>query len=648
LVSANQSAFVRGRKIHDNFMLVQQMVKSLHNKKEAHILLKLDISKAFDSVSWSFLLEIMRKVGFSQRWRDLICLILSTSSTQILVNGEPGDTIFHHRGLRQGDPLSPMLFILVMDVLNSMVNFATSTALLQPLAVQQARHKVSFYADDAVIFLRPYNLDLITIRHILDLFGHASGLRTNLAKSSVSPIHCTDEDLTLTANILSCSIKTFPCTYLGLPLSIGKPTKEVLLPLVDKVADYLPGWKASLLNKAGRLVLVKVVLTAVPIYHLIALDLPKWVIKAIDKKRRGFLWKGHQQANGGNCLVTWEKVQRPIEYGGLGIHNLELLGCTLKIRWLWAQKTDDERPWAGLPIAVPHKARALFNVAVNAIVGNGEKILFWTDRWLDGYTMAEIAPNLSKAVPKRTARRRTVAQALHNRSWTQDVKGARTVEVLLELFQIWDIVDGFVLHPQTPDQYKWNLTHDGSYSSKSAYAAFFEGSIKFGPWRRIWKTWAPPRCKFFIWLVFHNRVWTADRLAKRNLPHPDACPLCDQEDETINHLLVGCVFARQVWSLVLQQLRLLQLAPQPSVTCFSGWWKRSIAAVPKEARKGLNTLIILVAWEIWKHRNTCVFDNKRPSVQEVITAISLEGGLWCSAGASKLQELFVRSLPSGA
>jgi hypothetical protein len=129
------STLVRGRKIHDNFMLVQQMVKSLHNKKEAHILLKLDISKAFDSVSWSFLLEIMRKVGFGQRWRDLICLILPTSLTQILVNREPRDTIFHHRGLRQGDPLSSMLFILVMDVLNSMVNFATSTGLLQPLAV---------------------------------------------------------------------------------------------------------------------------------------------------------------------------------------------------------------------------------------------------------------------------------------------------------------------------------------------------------------------------------------------------------------------------------------------------------------------------------------------------------------------------------
>jgi hypothetical protein len=145
---------------------------------------------------------------------------------------------------------------------------------------------------------------------------------------------------------------------------------------VDKVAEYLPGWKASLMNSAGQLVMVKVMLTAAPIYHLIALDLPKWVLKAIDKKWHGFLWKGHQQANGDNCLVAWEKVQRPLEYGGLGIHNLELLGWALRIRWLWAQKTDVERPWAGLPITIPEKARALFNVAVNAIVGNGEEILF--------------------------------------------------------------------------------------------------------------------------------------------------------------------------------------------------------------------------------------------------------------------------------
>ena len=103
-------------------------------------------------------------------------------------------------------------------------------------------------------------------------------------------------------------------------------------------------------------------------------------------------------------MVAWGKVQWPIEYGGLGIHNLELFGCALRIRWLWAQKTDLDRPWAGLPVSVPGKAQALFDVAVDAIVGNGEQILFWTDRWLDGHTMAEIAPNLIKTVRKRTAK----------------------------------------------------------------------------------------------------------------------------------------------------------------------------------------------------------------------------------------------------
>ena len=112
----------------------------------------------------------------------------------------------------------------------------------------------------------------------------------------------------------------------------------------------------------------------------------------------------------------------------------------------------------GLPITVTRKARALFNVAVDAIVGNGEEILFWTNGWLDGHTMAEIAPNLFKTIQKRTTKRRTVAQALHNRSWVQDIKGARTVEVLLEFLHIWDMVDGFILQLEIPDRYNWKLT----------------------------------------------------------------------------------------------------------------------------------------------------------------------------------------------
>lgn len=225
-----------------------------------------------------------------------------------------------------------MLFILVMDMLNSLVQFATREDLLQPLTIPQVTHWLSFYADDAAIFLRPSTNDLQVMKLLQDIFGHASELRTNLTKCLASPIHCSKEDIQNTSEILACATKDFPYTYLGLPLTIHKPTKEVFLPLIDKIAYYLPSWKASLMNRAGRLVMVRVVLTASPVYQMIVLNLLKWVIKAIDKKGRGFLWKGQKQVNGGNCLVSWERVQQPLEYDGLGIHNLELLGWALRIR----------------------------------------------------------------------------------------------------------------------------------------------------------------------------------------------------------------------------------------------------------------------------------------------------------------------------
>jgi hypothetical protein len=138
LVAANQSAFIRGRSIHDNFMLVQQSIKFLH-KRISSLLLKLDISKAFDSVSWAFLMEILTHLGFGPVWRNLISNLLFTSSTQVLLNGSPSNHIFHRRGLRQGYPLSPMLFVLVMDVLCSLFRVAENRGLLQSLGGADVR-----------------------------------------------------------------------------------------------------------------------------------------------------------------------------------------------------------------------------------------------------------------------------------------------------------------------------------------------------------------------------------------------------------------------------------------------------------------------------------------------------------------------------
>lgn len=279
---------------------------------------------------------------------------------------------------------------------------------------------------------------------------------------------------------MGCAVKEFPCSYLGLPLSIRRPSKKVFLPLIDKVANHLLNWKASLMNRAGRLVLVRAVLTATPIHMMIALDLPKWVIKAIDKRRRGFLWCGQKNAHGGNCLVSWRRCKGLWNTGGLGIHNLDSLGCALRIRWLWAQKTDPTRPWVRFPVQVSHKAQAMFDASVVSIVGDGGSILFWSDRWLNGRKIQELAPNLHKLIPKRTVRTRTVSQALVNRTWVHDIKGSLTVQVLAEYLRLWDQVDSVELQQNVPDS---QLTQSGNYSSKSAYDAFFLGSIQFGHWK---------------------------------------------------------------------------------------------------------------------------------------------------------------------
>lgn len=139
------------------------------------------------------------------------------------------------------------------------------------------------------------------------------------------------------------------------------------------------------------------------------------------------------------------------------------------------------------------------------------------------------------------------------RMWVSDIQGAITIGVIVEYLHLWDILLDLELQPGVNDTHLWKLSVTGMYSATSAYEGLFLESISFEPYERIWTTWAPTKCRFFIWLVAHRRCWTADRLAHRGMDHLEHCPLCDQEDETIDQLLVSYVFARQFWFLFLPQ-----------------------------------------------------------------------------------------------
>jgi hypothetical protein len=128
-----------------------------------------------------------------------------------------------------------------------------------------------------------------------------------------------------------------------------------------------------------------------------------------------------------------------------------------------------------------------------------------------------------------------------------DIRGALTVGVLADFLDLWDVLEAVSLHPDQEDKHIFRLAANGKYSAKAAYEGLFIGSTKFEHCERIWKSWSPTKCKFFLWLAAIGRCWTVDQLQKRGLSHPAQCPLCDQEPETIDHLLVGCVFARTFW-----------------------------------------------------------------------------------------------------
>lgn len=174
--------------------------------------------------------------------------MLSSASTKVLLNGSPGPPIWHRQGLRQGDPVSPQLFVLAVDTLGRLFKRAVDMGILRRLHPSKPIPPISLYADDVVLFCHPTFDDIEAVMAILHLFGRASGLRVNYAKSAAALIRCDADVAAPVVELLGCPIVELPITYLGIPLTIRRPTASQLLPLVDRVARSLPSWKAWLMN----------------------------------------------------------------------------------------------------------------------------------------------------------------------------------------------------------------------------------------------------------------------------------------------------------------------------------------------------------------------------------------------------------------
>ncbi|WOH08313.1 hypothetical protein DCAR_0727751 [Daucus carota subsp. sativus] len=350
LISEVQSGFMQGRQISDGILLVSEIIGSMKKKKCQGIILKLDFEKAFDSVNWDFLLHLLHKFNFHGKWIKWIEVILKTSRISVLVNGSPSREFIPERGLRQGDPLSPLLFNLVGEVLHCMLCKAEEAGIFQGVKLGEIGGTVSHlqYADDTVIFVKNDSESIRGIKRVLLGFEMLTGLRINFGKSTLYGFNSTAEELTGWSEIIGCKLGSDSFTYLGLELAKSPNRVQFWDPLVSKVKKKLAAWKGRSISMTGRIILLQAALDSLPIYWFNMFLIPRTVENQLEKIRRRFFW-GLKEINGQDRdnlhLIAWEKICQPKSSGGLGLTKVRERNIAMLGKWWWRCINERNRFW---------------------------------------------------------------------------------------------------------------------------------------------------------------------------------------------------------------------------------------------------------------------------------------------------------------
>ncbi|CAM0945663.1 unnamed protein product [Alopecurus aequalis] len=360
---------------------------------------------------------------------------------------------------------------------------------------------------------------------------------------------------------------------------------------------------------------------------MMALDLPLWMIEAFEKLCRGFLWCGKDKASGGACPIASERVCSPKWLGGLGIRNLRFLNEAFRMKWMWHSRRDADKPWLLSTFPCSTSTKSLFMASTKMVVGNGKSCLFWTDRWLDGRTVEMIVPLLVAQVHAKVKRKRLVADALVDNQWIRDLSMGLSVPAMTQFLALWHVLSGVLLQVDVEDSFQWIWTASKLFSAKSAYLAFYEGSIRWPLFSPIWGCKAPLKFKLFAWKVAWDRCWTGVRRKKHGLTDVDTCPVCLQQSESIEHLLISCPYSRQVWFQVLLSLNHPELSPTAS-SLLHPWWIRVVEGWPRAQTPKVKALVLLVLRSIWIERNNRVFKDKSRPVAVLLDSLMAEAEKW--------------------
>jgi len=309
IIDKKQSAFIKDRSILDSVVVINEVIEEVRRKKGKCIIIKADFEKAYDSVNWEFLLYMLERMGFCPKWVKWIRSCLESFDISILINGSPTGQFTPTKGLRQGDPLVPFLFLIVAQGLAGVVTQAESMGLIKGIRVGHKQIPISMlqFVDDTIFVCNEEIQNIMVIKSILRCFEIASGLKVNFHKSKIGSIGIHLRKVERFSAILNCSIMKVPFKYLGIPVGANHRRIEFWQDMIQKIQKRLALWKGKYLSFAGRVTLIKSVLSTIPLYYLSLFKLPICVEKMIRKIQSDFLWGwGHDGRK--IAWIKWDHI----------------------------------------------------------------------------------------------------------------------------------------------------------------------------------------------------------------------------------------------------------------------------------------------------------------------------------------------------